>query len=250
MVEAHGLRHGGHILQAEHEGQQHLDNRAVVPLSDRADVFIPGHPFLRHMILGHEGAGPAHRAVGHEGNAFLPLPRHQVILDAPAAEVVEDLVDAAPVSIRHAPEVLHVLHVKVGNAPAADLPLFLQLFHAGDGLAEVGIAPPVQQVEIDPVGPQMGEGTVQARVDAPAVGILGQHLGDEELVLSAISLQGPADQQLGPAVGIHLGRVDQTEAQFEAVPQAGDLALGTAVVLGHLPGPLAETGHVRPVRQA
>ena len=63
--------------------------------------------------------------------------------------IVEHLVRRASVSSRNGEELLHVVHIEVGNAPGANLALRDQLLESFNRVPKRISASPVQQIEVD-----------------------------------------------------------------------------------------------------
>ena len=76
-------------------------------------------------------------------------------------------------------------------------------------------AAPVQQVQIEIVGPQALQAVLARRDRAAARRVLGQHLADE-IDLLAPPRDDLRDELFGAAVAVHLGRVDKVQTKVEA----------------------------------
>jgi hypothetical protein len=74
-------------------------------------------------------------------------------------------------------------------------------------------------------------------------------LGDDE-DLVAPALDRFADQRLGAAVAVHLGGVDQRQAEVDAAPEGGDLFGAPLRVVAQVPGALAQRRDHFSARQA
>ena len=96
---------------------------------------------------------------------------------------------------------------------------------------------PVQQVAIQPVGLEVGEGSLASDLRPQSGGILWQHLGDQEYLIAS-SRDGVADQLLGGAGAIHLCGVDMIHSEIDASSQGRDRGGGVAFI--DVPGPLAD----------
>ena len=121
----------------------------------------------------------------------------------------------------------------------ADLAGARQRLEARDRLGKRDAARPMQEVEVEPVGPEPAQAALAGLDDALAARVVGIDLADEE----DLSRQVPnrlADELLGPALAVHLGGVDQGHAELDAEPERRDLLRSAAAVLPHAPGALAE----------
>jgi hypothetical protein len=75
----------------------------------------------------------------------------------------------------------------------------------------------VQQIEIEPVGPQSTQAALARQDGAALGGVLRQHLADQEHVVAPAGY-GFADEDFGSPIGIHFGGVDQGHAEIESKP--------------------------------
>ncbi len=100
---------------------------------------------------------------------------------------------------------------------------------------------PVEQVEIEAFGAKTLQAGVARGHRAAPRRVMRQHLADEEDT-GATAGDGFADNFLGPAVGVHLCRVDERHAEVEAEPKCGHFRRAPASVFTHSPRPLAEGG--------
>ena len=74
-------------------------------------------------------------------------------------------------------------------------------------------------------------------------------LGDQKHLL-APPLDRLAHHLLRPAIGIHLGGVDQCQAKIQAQPQGADFGRTVGIALAHIPTALADGGNFGAIRQA
>src|SRR5215207_7884188 len=81
-----------------------------------------------------------------------------------------------------------------------------------------------------------------ASTSEPAAGVVGVDLADQERPV-AQTLNGLPDDLLGAALGVHLGRVDERQAELDAEPKGGDLSRALPGALAHGPGALSECGN-------
>ena len=103
-------------------------------------------------------------------------------------------------------------------------------------------AAPVQEIEIEPVGLEPLQAALAGDDGAFARSVVGVDLADE-IDLVAQAPHGLADDLLGLALAVHLGRVDQPDAELE--PQLEGLQLGPPfrLALAHAPGTEAQHRH-------
>ena len=117
---------------------------------------------------------------------------------------------------------------------------------------------PVQQVEVEPVGPSRSRLRSQAALVPRARRVLGQDLADQEDLVPA-PRDRLGDHALGAARAVHLGGVDQGHAEVEAEAERSCFRRRLPPALAHVPGALAErrdggavgerAGLIRPRRQ-
>ena len=124
----------------------------------------------------------------------------------------------------------------------ANLALGFQLFKSGHGLGQRRMAAPVQQVQINAIHPQALTALLESTQHALAAGVHGQHLADQKrLRLQRRPVpQGIANQLLGQAVAIHLGRVYHGHALLQPGQQGGLLILPAASSLAQMPAAHAQ----------
>ena len=176
-------------------------------------------------------------------------PGAQAVLRPPAAQVVEDLVHCAAVAAVALEQLLHILQVQVGHAPAGDPALADQLLHAVHRLLQGHAPPPVEQVQVQAVHPHPAQTVLTGPEDVPPARVVGVHLGHQEELIPVIAPDGPSQQLLGSAVAVHLRGVDEGDARLDARPQGPLLLGGAAAALPQIPGPHAQAGHLGPVVQ-
>jgi hypothetical protein len=107
----------------------------------------------------------------------------------------------------------------------------------------------VQQVEVDVVGGEAAEASLACRDRPEPRGVGGQHLGDEKDLVSPSS-DCISDEDLGVAVGVHLGGVDDRHAEVESEAQCRDLVPLSRRVLRHVPASLSEDRDDGPTRKS
>ena len=89
--------------------------------------------------------------ISHDRDASFAAPRHQIILDAAPCQVVENLVGRNVRAAGESPKLDHVHHVKIADAPVANLACIDQRGKGVQRFLEWYIAAPVQQIEIQTV---------------------------------------------------------------------------------------------------
>ena len=185
----------------------------------------------------------AQRAIGHDGHTMVCAPGQQLIFNAATADVVEHLIDRTVTPARHLPQLLHIVGVKVGDTPVANLASGLQDFQRRNRLRQRRMATPVQQVQVNAVHAQPLAAEFKRAHHPLTAGIHGQHLADQKrLRLQRGPVpQGVANQLFGQAIAIHLGRVDQCHAQLQAGQQGGLFSLPAASALTQIPAAHAQT---------
>src|SRR5688572_2583370 len=184
-------------------------------------------------------AALAEGAVADHGDAVPLAPGDHRVLDGALPQMVEHLV-AGDAAAGDALRFLEVGDVEIADAPRQDLAGALQLVEGGDGVGEGMGAAPMQQVAVEPVGLETGERALAGGPHAGTAGVLRQHLGDEEDLVS------PPGDRLGDdlfrrAGAVHLGRVDMRHAAIEACAEGGDGG-GALGALDH-PGTLSDQRH-------
>ena len=216
----------------EHPRERDLRRRGAVLLGDLAD-----------------GAGSAtqraavDRRVRHERHAPLAAPRQQVELGLAAREVVEHLVGRDPSPPATATSSARSSASKLLTPQWRILPSAFSSRECLDGLRE-RVAARASAAGRGRSGRSGGaRGCARRRRFVPSrLAFVGQHLADEEDLVPA-PVDRVADELLGGAVAVHLGRVDQRQAELEAEPERAKLLRAGGPLLAHLPRPLAEDGN-------
>src|SRR5437879_5169248 len=72
----------------------------------------------------------------------------------------------------------------------------------------------------------------------------GQHLGDDEERVARMPVDRLGHDALGAAVTVHLGGIDVGEAELETQTERGDFVSLRPAALAHVPGALADDGHL------
>ena len=222
-------------------------------LRDRDDAGLAQHPGKRDgrriaaVLVGDllqwrlaQQRALAQRRVGHDHDLGLLALGQELPLDAARAQVIEHLVGGAVAAAGHAGELGHVAGVEVADAPVADLAVLAEGLEGLDRLGQRVGAAPVQEVEVEAVGLEALEAALAGGDGALARGVVGIDLADEVDVV-AQGAHGVADDLLGLALAVHLGGVDEAQAELEAELHRLELGGPLGGALAHAPG--AETQH-------
>jgi hypothetical protein len=121
----------------------------------------------------------------------------------------------------------------------SDLAGLLQLAESLDRLLERQAASPVQEVGVEPVGPQSLEAALAGFDRAAARRVGRNHLADEEDVVAPV-LDRLGDELLGRAGTVELGGVDEGHSELDTELQRGDLILASGWVLARRPRSLPQ----------
>ena len=111
------------------------------------------------------------------------------------------------------------------------------------------VAGPVQEIKVEPVGAEALKARLAGFDGAGPARILRQHLADEEDLI-APRRNRVADDLFGPAIAVHLGGVDEGDAEIETEVQRGELGGRLAPALAHPPGAETQDRHRAAVRKA
>src|SRR5207237_4096893 len=128
---------------------------------------------------------------------------------------------------------------EIADAVMADLAVALQPGKARQRLGQWNRAAPMQQIKIDAVGPEPLQATLACFDDPLLRGVVRQYLADDEQPLAQPGA-GLGNDLLGSTAAVHLGRVDQGQAEIDPELDRGRLVGGAAAVLAHMPGALAK----------
>ena len=79
---------------------------------------------------------------------MLPHQGQQVILDAPASDIIKDLIGGTVSAVRLGEQLLHIVRIQIGHAPRPDQTILFQLLHALHRLRQRHGTAPVEQIEI------------------------------------------------------------------------------------------------------
>ena len=206
----------------QHPGQRHGRRIAAVLARDLAERGLAQQRPL------------SQRRIGHHHDLGLLAFRQQLPFDAARAQMVEHLVGDAVAAVGHAGQLVEVARVEVADAPAPDLAGLLQGLEGFDRLGQRMRAAPVQEVEVEPVGAEPLQAALAGGDGAFARGVVRIDLADE-IDLVAQAPHGLADDLLGDALAVHLGRIDQPDAELEPQLDGGHLGRPLGLALAHAP---------------
>src|SRR6516165_2327181 len=173
--------------------------------------------------------------MGHHRHAVPLAPWQQVRLDVAIAEIIKDLIGRAAIAVWNTQEGLHVADLGVGHAPGVNLPGRAQAFERPHNAGELSVPSwPVQQVEIEMISAEPAEARLASTRNAVSPHMIGPHFGDQKY---AVTLTGyhAADQFLGSAIAVNLGRIDQGHPERKSGAQR-------LLLSGVRMSPLPETG--------
>lgn len=100
----------------------------------------------------------------------------------------------------------------------------------------------MQQIKVDPVGLEAAQAALAGGDGRPAGRVVRIDLAHQEHLVASVS-DRLGDEFLGPALAIHLGGIDQGEAEVETEPERCNLLRAARPVLRHVPSPQAERRH-------
>ncbi len=185
----------------------------------------------------------AERRIGHHHHVRLTALVEQLPFDAAAAEVIEHLVGRAVVAVRRTNDRCRASGVEVADTPLPDLAVLHQRLEGADGLLDRHRARPMQQIEIEAIGLEPFQAALAGRQHALARGVVRIDLADKE------NLVAPAGQRLrqhllGTALAIHLGGVNEPDAEVQGELYGGHLARTLRLALAHPPRADAQHRHL------
>ena len=137
---------------------------------------------------------------------------------------------------------LHVVGVEIADAIVEDFSGLLERGERFERLRQRLAAAPVQQIDVEAVGLEPLEAALAGRDGAAPRGVVRIDLADQAYFV-APARDRLGDDLLGAAFAVHLGGVDQRDAEIEPELQRGDLGVERAALLAHAPGALAEHRH-------
>ncbi|MCY1554452.1 hypothetical protein D9M68_910260 [compost metagenome] len=100
----------------------------------------------------------------------------------------------------------------------------------------------MQQVEVDALGIQPPQAARAGRRHTLAAGVVRIDLADQKHLLAHPGNR-LAHHQLGAAFAVHLGRVDQAQAQLDTLAQRRHFRAPLAGHFAHAPGALTDQRH-------
>ena len=131
---------------------------------------VRGGDLLQHAAAGRARAGespPGRTGCRRPRRRRAPHTRGHGVLDRALVQVVEDLVAGEAALAGDLPGLIEVGHVEVAHAPGEDLPRAAELLEGGERVLERVRAAPVQEVAVQPVGPEAGERPLAGRAAVP-----------------------------------------------------------------------------------
>src|ERR1700722_6645998 len=129
----------------------------------------------------------AERAVADDRYAMAFAPGKHGMLNRTFSQVIQDLIACDAGRADDAPEFIEVAYVEVADTPRQDLPVALKRFEAGDRIFQGIWSAPMQQVAVEPVGPEPVERSLAGGDGTLNRGVLGQHLRDQEDLVATTS---------------------------------------------------------------
>ena len=221
---------------ADEKGQCDLARGRGVGGGDFRQEPAPGGVWARKAPM-------AEGAVGGDGDAAPLAPRQHGVFDGALFEMIEDLIAGeAPFPLpRDRKGLFEVARIEIADAPGQSLALAPQLLEPRDRIREPVRTAPMQEIAIDPVGPQTAEGALASRNRPSRRGVMRENLGHQKDFLASPG-DRLADQLLCCARAVHLRRIDMGHAEIETAAHGCDR--GGAVALLEIPRSLANDGNV------
>ena len=96
----------------------------------------------------------------------------------------------------------------------------------------------MQQVEIDTLATQSLQTALTGRLNAIPTGVVRIHLADQKHLVPAPG-DSLAHHQFRTTLAVHLGGIDQTQAQIQPLTQRRNLTRALAIIFPHAPGSLS-----------
>ncbi len=174
--------------------------------------------------------------VGGDRETVLLAPGDHGMFDRSLLQMIEHLIAGNARVASDTDTLFKIRHVEVAHAPGEYFALLPEFLESRESVFQRMRSAPVQQVAIQPIGPEAGERSLASDLRPPPRRILWQHLGDQEHLVSP-SRDGVADQLLGGAGPVHFRGVDVVHSEIDAAAQGG--ARGGAVAFLDVPGPQA-----------
>ena len=133
-------------------------------------------------VLFFNSASLFERRVRHHGNAARAAPRKQVVFDAAAHEVVQDLIgrDQRARGQLERDELFHVGNIKIADTPVPDLPVAFQRVECLERFGQRRAASPMEQIQVKSIGPQPAKTRFAGGDRASPAGILRHDLAHQK----------------------------------------------------------------------
>src|ERR1700722_13524293 len=157
----------------------------------------------------------AERAVADDRYAVAFAPGKHSMLNRSFSQVIQDLIARDAGRANDAPELIEGAYVEIAHTPRQDLPVALKRLESGDRVLQWMWSAPMQQVAVEPVGPEAVERSLASGDGTLNRGVLGQHLRYQKDLVAAAGNRA-TNQFLGVARTVHLGGVDMRHAEVEA----------------------------------
>jgi hypothetical protein len=160
------------------------------------------------------------------------------MLDRSLLQVIENLI-ADELMLADIPDCLQslieVCFLKVANAPGENLAFAKKLIEGGEGIFQRIATAPMQQIAIEPVGPESSERSLACGDGFPARGIFRQNFLNQKHFVAA-----PGDrfgnQLFHSAAPVHLRGINVVHAEIQTRLQGADRL--SAIAHLEVPGPL------------
>ena len=151
--------------------------------------------------------------IRHNRYVMLGEPRQQVQFGASPDQIVEDLIGHAAIPAR-SDKLFHIVGIEIADTPVSDLSCRFERLQCLHCLSERHRSPPMEQVEVQPVGAEPLQARLARTGKARARCVLRTCLADEEQLV-ANAAQRLGYQRFGRTIAVHFGRIDQRHAQFD-----------------------------------
>src|SRR6185436_7514823 len=142
----------------------------------------------------------------------------KVILDSTTLQIVEDLIGCDFVPTIDPDQLVHVVDIEVADSPIADFAIGNEVLKSCDSLFQWNSSGPMKEIEVEMVCAESAQAFF-ARADCSAPSSVRWHHFAHYKNFFAMPFDCFAEQLFGSAVGVHLGRVDESETKVEAEPE-------------------------------
>ena len=139
------------------------------------------------------------RAVGNDGDAVPLAPRDHGALHRALLQVVKNLVADEATPTANVPCFFKIGHIEVAYTPGENFPLALKLLESRERFVQWMLATPVQEVTIQPVGPEALQRTLAGCYRPALRSVAGHDLGDQKNLI-ALSDDCLTDDILGDTI--------------------------------------------------